>query len=56
MLAHVLVQRVHGARPVVLVGFSLGALLVYECLLEMARLSEEGVALPYPYPHPYPYP
>ena len=44
MLAHVLVQRVHGARPVVLVGFSLGALLVFECLGELARLSEAGEA------------
>ena len=44
MLARVLLERAHGARPVVLCGFSLGALLLYECLDEMGRLSEEGHA------------
>lgn len=42
LLARVLLAREQGARPVVLVGFSLGALLVWECMHEMCRLSEAG--------------
>jgi hypothetical protein len=42
LLARVLLAREQGARPVVLVGFSLGALVVWECLHEMSRLSESG--------------
>jgi pimeloyl-ACP methyl ester carboxylesterase len=44
LLARVLLAREQGARPVVLVGFSLGALVVWECLHEMCRLSETGRA------------
>jgi len=44
LLARVLLAREQGARPVVLVGFSLGALVVWECLHEMCRLSELGTA------------
>lgn len=32
-LAEVLVQRQHGKRPVTLIGFSLGARVIYYCLL-----------------------
>ena len=44
LLATALLGRAHGARPVILVGYSLGAALVHECLHEMARQSEEGRA------------
>jgi hypothetical protein len=41
-LAQVLVQRVHGYRPVTLVGFGLGARLIMHALLELASLGESG--------------
>ncbi|XP_074074353.1 transmembrane and coiled-coil domain-containing protein 4 [Macrotis lagotis] len=36
-LAHVLLSRQQGRRPVTLIGFSLGARVIYFCLQEMAR-------------------
>ncbi|XP_054722892.1 transmembrane and coiled-coil domain-containing protein 4-like [Uloborus diversus] len=36
-LADVLIQRQQGKRPVTLIGFSLGARVVYYCLQEMAK-------------------
>ena len=42
LLAEVLLQRVHGARPVVLVGFGLGARVIYEVLLRLAAALEAG--------------
>ncbi|XP_068249895.1 transmembrane and coiled-coil domain-containing protein 4-like [Palaemon carinicauda] len=36
-LAEVLVQRQHGKRPVTLIGFSLGARVIYYCLEELGR-------------------
>lgn len=36
-LAEVLVQRQHGKRPVTLIGFSLGARVIYYCLVELSR-------------------
>ncbi|XP_015341089.1 transmembrane and coiled-coil domain-containing protein 4 isoform X2 [Marmota marmota marmota] len=36
-LAHILLSRQQGQRPVTLVGFSLGARVIYFCLQEMAR-------------------
>ncbi|XP_075236400.1 transmembrane and coiled-coil domain-containing protein 4-like [Lycorma delicatula] len=43
-LAEVLLSREHGQRPVVLVGFSLGARVIYYCLREMSnRKGCEGI-------------
>ncbi|XP_035295358.1 transmembrane and coiled-coil domain-containing protein 4 isoform X3 [Cricetulus griseus] len=39
-LAHILLSRQQGRRPVTLIGFSLGARVIYFCLQEMAQ--EEG--------------
>jgi pimeloyl-ACP methyl ester carboxylesterase len=36
-LADLLLRRQHGRRPVTLVGFSLGARVIYHCLLEMSK-------------------
>ncbi|XP_046621386.1 transmembrane and coiled-coil domain-containing protein 4-like isoform X1 [Neodiprion virginianus] len=38
-LAYVLLTRQHGKRPVTLVGFSLGARVIYYCLREMAEIG-----------------
>ncbi|XP_012256500.2 transmembrane and coiled-coil domain-containing protein 4-like isoform X2 [Athalia rosae] len=38
-LAHVLLAKQHGKRPVTLVGFSLGARVIYYCLREMAEIG-----------------
>ncbi|OQR80254.1 transmembrane and coiled-coil domain-containing protein 4-like [Tropilaelaps mercedesae] len=43
-LAEVLLQRQHGRRPVTLIGFSLGARVIYYCLKELsAREGSEGI-------------
>ncbi|XP_062449308.1 transmembrane and coiled-coil domain-containing protein 4 [Rhea pennata] len=36
-LAHILLSRQQGKRPVTLIGFSLGARVIYSCLQEMAK-------------------
>ena len=36
-LAEILLSRQHGKRPITLIGFSLGARVIYHCLLEMSK-------------------
>mmetsp|Transcript_24192 Transcript_24192/g.61898 ORF Transcript_24192/g.61898 Transcript_24192/m.61898 type:complete len:863 (+) Transcript_24192:99-2687(+) len=42
LLAEVLLEREHGARPVILVGFGLGARLLYDALIALAEALEGG--------------
>ncbi|KAE8594681.1 hypothetical protein XENTR_v10019744 [Xenopus tropicalis] len=43
-LAHILLSRQQGRRPVTLIGFSLGARVIYFCLQELAQESgSEGI-------------
>jgi hypothetical protein len=42
LLAQVLLDRAHGARPVILIGFGLGARLVYEAASCLADALDEG--------------
>lgn len=39
-LAEVLLSRAHGVRPISLIGFSLGARVLFHCLLTMSRRSD----------------
>ncbi|GMH38573.1 hypothetical protein BSKO_06457 [Bryopsis sp. KO-2023] len=43
LLAQCIIERFHGDRPVTLVGFSLGAKVVFQCLLELSRQGKVGV-------------
>ena len=43
LLADVLLGRVHGPRPVVLIGFGLGARVIFDCLRELAKRSADGL-------------
>ncbi|KAL8650608.1 MAG: hypothetical protein Q9226_005074, partial [Calogaya cf. arnoldii] len=43
VLAEVLMQKVQGERPVVLVGYSLGARVIYQCLLALAEQNAFGL-------------
>ncbi|CAG9540801.1 unnamed protein product [Cercopithifilaria johnstoni] len=38
-LAEVLLSRAHGNRPITLIGFSLGARVIFHCLMSMAKQS-----------------
>ncbi|GES85835.1 DUF726-domain-containing protein [Rhizophagus clarus] len=43
VLADVLIERVQGKRPTVLIGYSLGALVIWHCLLELAKKQQYGL-------------
>lgn len=43
VLAHALMSKVQGERPVTLVGYSLGARVIYTCLLELANQNAFGL-------------
>ncbi|KAL8999023.1 MAG: hypothetical protein Q9169_002021 [Polycauliona sp. 2 TL-2023] len=43
VLAEALMQKAQGERPVVLVGYSLGARVVYQCLLALAEQNAFGL-------------
>ncbi|KAJ1973402.1 hypothetical protein H4R35_004140 [Dimargaris xerosporica] len=43
VLAEVLASRTQGNRPVILVGYSLGALVIYHCLLALAERKAYGL-------------
>jgi thioesterase domain-containing protein len=39
-LAEILLARAHGRRPITLIGFSLGARVIYHCLLAMSKRTD----------------
>lgn len=43
VLADILVERVQGHRPTTLIGYSTGAVVIWECLLELAKRKEHGL-------------
>ncbi|KAM3579510.1 hypothetical protein VKS41_007967 [Umbelopsis sp. WA50703] len=43
VLADVLEERIHGKRPVTLIAFSVGTLVITECLKELANRGQNGI-------------
>ncbi|KAF9110598.1 hypothetical protein BGX27_006123 [Mortierella sp. AM989] len=43
VLADILTERVQGNRPTTLIGYSTGAVVIWECLLELASRKEFGL-------------
>ncbi|KAJ1677992.1 hypothetical protein EV182_005007, partial [Spiromyces aspiralis] len=43
IIAEVLLRRVQGYRPITLIGYSIGARLIFYCLIELARMNAFGV-------------
>src|SRR5690606_30894305 len=43
VLADILIERVQGNRPTTLIGYSTGTVVIWECLLELARRKEHGL-------------
>jgi hypothetical protein len=43
VLADALINKVQGARPVTLIGYGLGARVIYSCLLQLAELNAFGL-------------
>lgn len=43
VLADILMERVQGHRPTTLIGYSTGAVVIWECLLELAKRKEHGL-------------
>ncbi|KAG0273601.1 hypothetical protein BGZ95_010594 [Linnemannia exigua] len=43
VLADILTERVQGNRPTTLIGYSTGAIVIWECLLELAKRKEHGL-------------
>ncbi|KAF7639212.1 hypothetical protein Mgra_00001442 [Meloidogyne graminicola] len=44
-LAEVLLTRSHGRRPITLIGFSLGARVIYHCLMEMNKRKPDSLGI-----------
>lgn len=45
LLATILLQNVQGSRPVTLIGFALGARVIFKCLEELAKHGDEGLGI-----------
>lgn len=43
VLAHALIDGVQGRRPVTLIGYSVGARVIYACLVELAKQHAFGL-------------
>lgn len=45
MLANLLASRAHGHRPVTLIGFGIGARLIFKCLLALEKMGNKGLGI-----------